>query len=74
LVGLGKAKYITVRPPGGQKKNREGEKGEWGTFCAEPKKTRKPHRKVFYPRRNTRFDGNNGEQGKKKRGNFRLHH
>ncbi|WP_412931944.1 hypothetical protein [Escherichia coli] len=32
LVRLGKAEYITVRRPAGQKKKRDAEHGECGTF------------------------------------------
>ncbi|GAB7721726.1 hypothetical protein OkiPb00031_45990 [Escherichia coli] len=35
-----KAEYITVRRPAGQKKKRDAEHGECGTFCGEPEKTR----------------------------------
>ncbi len=37
LVRLGKAEYITVRRPAGQKKKRDAEHGECGTFTANPK-------------------------------------
>ena len=37
LVRLGKAEYITVRR---QKKKRDAEHGECGTFYGEPEKTR----------------------------------
>ena len=40
LVRLGKAEYITVRRPAGQKKKRDAEHGECGTFYGEPEKTR----------------------------------
>ncbi|EFC5581918.1 hypothetical protein CSX44_005057 [Escherichia coli] len=40
LVRLGKAEYITARRPAGQKKKRDAEHGECGTFCGEPEKTR----------------------------------
>ncbi|WP_250542239.1 hypothetical protein, partial [Escherichia coli] len=40
LVRLGKAEYITVRRPAGQKKKRDAEHSECGTFCDEPEKTR----------------------------------
>ena len=35
-----KAEYITVRRPAGQKKKRDAEHGECGTFYGEPEKTR----------------------------------
>ncbi len=40
LVCPGKAEYITVRRPAGQKKKRDAEHGECGTFYGEPEKTR----------------------------------
>ncbi|WP_045148991.1 hypothetical protein [Escherichia coli] len=40
LVRLGKAEYITVLRPAGQKKKRDAEHGECGTFYGEPEKTR----------------------------------
>ncbi len=36
----GKAEYITARRPAGQKKKRDAEHGECGTFCGDPEKTR----------------------------------
>ncbi|EKW32676.1 hypothetical protein EC950943_1778, partial [Escherichia coli 95.0943] len=35
-----KAEYITARRPAGQKKKRDAEHGECGTFYGEPEKTR----------------------------------
>ncbi|TKT29501.1 hypothetical protein DXX80_025045 [Escherichia coli] len=38
LVRLGKAEYITVRRPAGQKKKRDAEHGECGTFLRRTRK------------------------------------
>ncbi len=46
LVRLGKAEYITVRRPAGQKKKRDAEHGECGTFYGEPEKNQKSGRDV----------------------------
>ncbi len=46
LVRLGKAEYITARRPAGQKKKRDAEHGECGTFCGDPKKPEKSGRDV----------------------------
>ncbi len=46
LVRSGKAEYITARRPAGQKKKRDAEHGECGTFCGEPEKNQKSGRDV----------------------------
>ena len=46
LVRLGKAEYITARRPAGQKKKRDAEHGECGTFLRRTRKNQKSGRDV----------------------------